>query len=287
MNWFTLLFLIIFTSVSVASSAPQPPSQTNDSSVTEGLITGQIMIKGKTPMVNGVVLLFDKTTGPPPHPYKYWRIPDIISGTDKKGKFTVKVSDGTYYLMVAQKKPDGEIGPPIENEFLYFHGDLNENPYPIIVAKGSKLNLGVLKNSITWSPSLVPHSKDITAVEGVVKDIDGGVIEDAVVFAYMTSNTFGRPTFVSDRTDKFGKFQLRVSGGTYFLKVRGVIGGGAPSQGEYISATNEAGPPKVTLTNGQLLNDIKITVERFSGKGSTGVDKPEKKWKNTEKLQAQ
>lgn len=279
--------MIVFVAASLAFGEQSPTSSQADTSP-EGVarITGRVMIKTNSPMVNGVVLLFDKETGPPPHPYKYWRIPDLISGTDTSGRFTLDVAEGTYYLMVAQKRPDGEIGPPNEKEFLYFHGDADGNPYPLKVSVGSKLNLGVLTKSFVWTPNKVPHSKDITAIEGNVADQENRPVARAVVFAYLSKNTVGRPAFVSDRTDKLGRFQLRVyEGGTYYLKVRGVIGGGAPETGEYTNVTKESDPAMVTVTKGNVIKGVSLKVEKFSGKGSTGVAKPAKIWKNTEQLQ--
>lgn len=282
----SLLALVFFLATTALAYGEASPSQMPASPETKTTISGQVKIKGKTPMTNGVVLLFNKMWGPPPHPYKYWRIPDIISETDKSGKFTVDVQEGTYYLMIAQKKPDGEIGPPKGNEFLYFHGNAKGDPKAIVVSAGSKVNLGVLSKSFIWSPKKVPHDGDITAAEGIVANLENTPVENAVVFAYFNSDAVGKPAFVSDRTDKNGRFQLRVyEGGTYYLKVRSIIGGGAPETGEYQNATKEFVPVEVLLTSGQQLKGITLKVDKFVGKGSTGTVKPDRIWKNTKKLQ--
>jgi hypothetical protein len=289
MKLYPRIFLFFLTVAVIAFSDTSPGSaQTEPSPDRDGTISGQVLIKGNTPMVNGIVLLYNKSMGPPPHPYKYWRIPDLISGTDKDGKFSVEVSEGTYYLMVAQKNPEGEIGPPKESEFLYFHGDAKGNPRPLIITPGAKINLGVLTKSFVWSPNMIPHDKGITAVEGSVVDREGRPVERAVVFAYLSKDAVGRPAFISDRTDKNGTYQLRLhSGGTYYLKVRSVIGGGAPEAGEFQNTTKEFEPVMVRLTKGQKLKGVTLKVEKFSGKGSTGTVKSEKIWKNTGNLQAQ
>ncbi len=289
MKLFSLTLMAFLVAVVFAYGEAPPNSMQVEASSEDALIYGKVMIKkGKSPMpmVNGVVLLYNKEFGPPPHPYKYWRIPDLISGTDKNGKFSMVVTEGTYFLMIAQKKPDGEIGPPKEKEFLYFHGDKMGNATPIVVTTGAKLNLGVLNESFIWSPKMVLNDKDITAVAGVVASAEGVPVENVVVFAYLNQEAVGRPSFVSDRTDKNGRYQLRVfEGGTYYLKVRSIIGGGAPEQGEYQSVTKDFVPVEVTLKKGQLLKNITLKVGRFSGKGSTGTEKPAKIWKNTGGLQ--
>jgi hypothetical protein len=289
MKLFTItLVLIISFSVTAFGEAPSSEAPQEAASLDSGSISGRAMINAKKPMDSGIVLLFNEALGPPPHPYKYWRIPDIINGTDKKGNFSVVVPQGTYYMMIAKKSPDGEIGPPKKSEFLYFHGDSKGNPKPIVVSAGAKLNLGLLNKSFVWSPKMVMEAKDITAVEGVVASIEGKPVGGAIVFAYLNPAAVGRPAFVSDRTDKTGKYQLRVyEGGTYYLKVRSVIGGGAPEAGEYQSATKEFVPVEVNLKKGEKLKDVALKVAAFSGKGSTGTEKPAKVWKNTGSLQAQ
>src|SRR5512133_713951 len=118
-------------------------------------VSGQILIQGKTPMANGIVFLFDKSTGPPPSRLdKYWRVPDRITSIDKNGKFLFEVIEGTYYLTAAQKDPDADVGPPQADEFHYFHGDEAGTSRPINVSSGSQVELGVLVPFI-WSPDSI------------------------------------------------------------------------------------------------------------------------------------
>ncbi|WP_052440597.1 hypothetical protein [Geobacter sp. OR-1] len=92
------LLLLSLTATSYGSPVPSDQPE-------YGVISGKVLINGKTPLPNGVVLLYDKLMGPPPDPYKYWRIPDLISPLDKDGSFSIGVTEGTFYLMVAQKNP--------------------------------------------------------------------------------------------------------------------------------------------------------------------------------------
>lgn len=272
--WKLLLSLVLAWSVSAHAE--------------ETIITGQIMVKESNPMAHGTVLLYNKAFGSPPHPYRYWRIPDMIIGTDNDGKFAVEVQPGTYYLMAAYKNPDGEIGPPKQSEFLYFHQNAQGNARPIEVQEGHATNLGVLLGGETWLPSLVERDKGITAVEGTITDHDGKPVENAIVFAYINSQAVGRPAFVSDRTDGTGRYNLRVAeGGTYYLKVRSVIGGGAPESGEFTNVSREFVPTSVNLETGKKIKGETLKVERFAGKGSTGSPKPEKVWKKLNELQSQ
>lgn len=262
-----MLITLIFLSTAVFANS-DPPSlypQTFASPVMDATISGKVMIRDKIPMVNGLVLLFNKSLGPPPNPYKYWRVPDLICDANNEGEFSLKVPEGTYYFLVAQRKPDSEIGPPKDNTFMYFHGDGNGNPLPLVVTSGAKLNLGVLTKSFEWSSDLIQRDKDITAVEGVISDMEGNPVEKSLVFAYLTENAMGRPTFVSDRSDTNGRYLLRVDGGgSYYLKVRSVIGGGKPQEGEFNNVTPEFETVKVTLKKDQKLKGVTLRVNRFA-----------------------
>ena len=251
-------------------------------------VIGKVMVQDNTPMTTGVVLLYNKSIGPPPHPYKYWRVPDVISGTNNNGEFALDVPEGTYYLMIAQKSPEGEIGPPQNNEFLYFHGDSDGNPYPITITAQKQVNLGTLSNTFIWSPQNIVHDKNITSIEGIVSDTEDKPVQNALVFAYLYKNATGRPAFVSDRTDKNGSFFLRVhDGGTFFLKVRSVIGGGAPEAGEFLNTTKEFESVMANPERGKKLKGVSLKVKKFAGKGSTGEAKPEKVWKKISDIQTQ
>ena len=191
--------------------------------------------------------------------------------------------------MVAQKNPDGEIGPPKQKEFFYFHGDAKGKPFPLIVAAGSNLKLGVL-NAFEWLPKTVKRDKGITAVEGIVTNMDGRPVEGVLVFAYLSRDATGKPVFISERTDNNGRYQLRVhDGGSFYLKVRGVYGGGVPREGEFLNVTEEFEPVAVELKKDQILRGVTLQAKKFSrpGAGSTNVPPapPDKVWKNIGVLQ--
>lgn len=290
MKLIKLMLLFVLTAVPAYSETSLIQDATAPSVDNYATISGHVLIKGKTPMTTGVVLLFDKGMGPPPSRDSYWRVPDIISGTDESGRFSIQVSRGTYYLQVAQKNPDGEIGPPKESEYFYFHGDVKGNPLPITIASGSR-NLGILKASL-FTPDMVQRGKSITSIEGFVLDNDGNPVEKALVFAYLSAEAMGRPTFISERTDKNGRYVLRVhDGGTFYLKVRSVYGGGAPQDGEFLNITNEFKPLKASLEKHQKLKGVTLKVLKFSrpgsGSGSVVPPPPEKVWKNIGNLQGQ
>ncbi len=292
MKYFRLILLFFLAAVPAYSAVS--PTHNGGATVPDAAsattISGQVLIKGKAPMTTGVVLLYNKALGPPPST-KYWRVPDMITGTDGEGRFAIRVPKGVYYLQIAQKKPDGEIGPPQESDYFYSHKDAHEKLLPITITTGSH-DLGILK-AFLFAPSIEELTKDITSIEGIILDNKGNPVEKALVFGYLSEEATGRPTFVSERSDKNGKYMLRVhDGGTFYLKVRSVYGGGKPQEGEFLNVTNEFTPLKVSLEKHQKLKGVTLNVIKFSrpGSGSEAISPPpphEKVWKNIGNLQAQ
>lgn len=276
-----LSFLLLMSASLVFAGEPQQGGN--------GTLIGKVMIHEKTPMANGMVLLYNPQLGPPPHPYKYWRIPDMIVSTAQNGSFSVDLSAGTYYMMIAQKNAADEVGPPSKDEFLYFHSDKEGNAAPLIVEVGKTLNLGTLTTAFFWTTDKVEREKGVTSASGVVTDDAGKPVKNVLVFAYLHPEATGRPAFVSDRTDKDGKFIIRFyEGGTYFLKVRGVIGGGKPRAGEFTNVTREFTPSMITLKKDEKLKDVKIQVKMFNTTGynpAAPSEAGEKYWKMLNDIQ--
>jgi len=79
----------------------------------------------------------------------------------------------------------------------------------------------------------------------------------------------GRPLFISERTGKDGRYQLRVNqGGSYFIKTRNSYGGGAIKSGEITGFYGREEPKPVEVTTGSIAKDINIIGKRFANRGS-------------------
>jgi hypothetical protein len=272
-------FLLLFFLISTAFAAGESFTPSAKAEVSSATISGQVMLDAKTPVSHGVILLFDSRFGPPPSMGKYWRVPDLITPLGKDGRFSLEVEAGTYYLQASQKDPKAEIGPAVEKEYVYFHGDAEGNALSLIVNKGAILKLGQLK-AFLWTPDLVQRDKGITSVEGVVVNTEGKPVERAIVLAYYNPAGQGRPVFISDRTDKKGYYQLRTDGGgTFYLKVRSVVGGGKPAAGEYLNTTKEFEPVMVTLKRGEKLKDVTLKVMLFSRPAEEAAPPEKREWK--------
>ena len=108
MRFFRIMSFFLLMAASLAFA--EQPGQ-----IAGGTLSGKIVIQDKTPMSNGMLLLFNRSLGPPPHPYNYWRVPDMIMATEENGAFSIELPEGTYYLMIAQKSQGSLTGEHISS----------------------------------------------------------------------------------------------------------------------------------------------------------------------------
>ncbi len=101
-------------------------------------------------------------------------------------------------------------------------------------------------------------------VEGIVVDVTGKAVENAVVSAYINPTTNKKPVFVSLKTGADGQYVLRVSRGTYYLKVGNNDRGGPPSPGQIVGYFGERTPPKIDIKDGQIIKGLNFRVILFS-----------------------
>jgi hypothetical protein len=193
-----------------------------------------------------------------------------VIALDANGKFSIELPAGKYYIGVI-KRTSGQqhIGPPEQGD--YFLGGQTAQGKQILtylVKSGEKTDLGVFPGAVPFKRATIQYGQGITSIEGLVLFPDGKPVEGALVFAYLTPNMVGRPTFVSDKTGKDGKYVLRVSaGGTYYLKVRDLYGGGPPATGSVIGAYGQEKPTEMVVKTGEKKSGITIQVIRFPGRG--------------------
>lgn len=256
---FFIVFSLLFGMAGIGSSQE----------VRTGVITGKLMTKEGIPMSGGTVFFFNAETGPPPSPDRYWRVPDEIAEMDGEGRFSVVLLVGKYFMGAIKRLSGPKIGPPRDGDMFLASKDEDGSPKQYTVREGAKTDIGVISGAV---PFKRPQIKDrISAIEGTVIFQDGRPAEGALVFAYMTPTMAGRPTFVSERTGRDGKYVLRVNeGGKYYLKVRDVYGGGPPTKGGIIGSYAEESPIPVSVKTGETTQGIDIRVIRFRGRGPKG-----------------
>ena len=223
-----------------------------------GTITGVIELIGGGPMTGGTVFFFDEGAGPPPSATKYWRVPTQAFPIDKQARFTAVLPEGAYYLGAIQRKSGDDLGPPQEGDYFFISQDAEGRPKKLTVWKGSTTDLGTVAEAAPFRRASLAN-KGITSVSGTIRDEQGKPREGMVVFAFASPSMFGRPLFVSERSDKNGGYILRVAGsGKYYLRARADYGGGPPASGEFMGVYQKGKP--VVTTQGRTLKNVNITL---------------------------
>jgi hypothetical protein len=259
-------FMVLALSSAALSTGPSRPE--GPLAAKTGTVSGQLLTTAGMPLSGGMVYFFNAAVGPPPAHEKYWRVPDFMKPLDDEGKFTVPLPEGNYYLGATKRLSGKAVGPPREGDYYFISADEKNLPLTYVVKSDAQLNLGKIAKGVPFKSSTVNYGDGITSIAGTVLENEGKPVADALVFAFVSAATVGRPLFTSDPTGKDGKFLLRFhDSGTYYLKVRSVYGGGPPVTGEKIGGYREMEPVAVTVKKGERLTGFTMKVTNFAGRG--------------------
>lgn len=259
---FPFLFFFLMFGAVPAEADNEPAKE-----IKTGTITGQFVIKGDGPMSGGQVLFYNASTGPPPSPDKYARISDISKDIGPDGGFRAELPTGKYYMGALKRLSGESFGLPQEGDYHLLSRDKQGRLKEYVVKAGEVLDAGVIAEAVPFKPEVPGAKKTTTAIEGVVSDMDGKPVQDAVVSAFMNSMMTEKPIFVSDRTDKDGKYVLRIAEGKYYLRVRNNFGGGPPVPGQIVGYYGEGTPAAVIVKEGEIKSRVDFKVIRFPGRG--------------------
>lgn len=245
--------IIVSIALCCAVYAGQEPAP-----VKSGTISGTIAEKGKGPLTGGMVLFFSEKSGPPPSSTRYWRVPSHSFSIDEKGRFKATLPEGQYFMGATRKTSGEQLGPPGDGDLFFISQDKSGKPKLHTVKGNKNLDLGVISEAKPFSStSLV--TEGITSIQGTISDEKGKPVAGMLVFAFPTPTMFGRPLFVSERSDKDGNYLLRLhGGGKYYLSSRANYGGGPPTAEQNIGSYAKGKP--VTLQTGETVKGINITV---------------------------
>jgi hypothetical protein len=233
----------------------------------KGTITGVIRTKDGHPLADGQILFFNVAGGPLPDPGKYDRTPDIIRGLDASGAFSVEVPAGSYFLGASKKASGEAVGPPKEGDYVWRSLDDQGRLKAYDIPAGGRVDIGTISGAIVLKDDAVLHRSVRTAIEGVVVDMDGNPVPDAVVVAFTSPSIKGKPKFISEKTDKDGKYVLRIAPGTYYLRARNEFASGPPEPGQIVGYYGEGTPASVEIKAGEVRKDINFRVILFPGRG--------------------
>ena len=233
-----------------------------------GTISGKLMLKNGEPMSGAVIFLFNAATGPAPSLGKYWRVPDIVAEADENGNFSITVAEGRYYISsIMRKSAAGLFGPPNSGDYIYpsFESAIRDRQVAYRIKKWETNNIGAIKGGVLFDRNKHMYHGPVTAIEGKISDKDGKPADHAIVFAFDNADMSGNPRYASDPSGKDGKYILRLGKpGRYYLRARGVYGGGQPVTGTLMGGGAAEG---VKVLAGKTVKDVNITVESFTSRG--------------------
>ena len=275
-----LTVLLLPLKAAAAETMPVMSHRISEANLDSGIIRGQVFRKDKKPLINGAVLLYAKSLGPPPSADKYLRIPNDMVSTDGEGKFSIKAPEGSYYLSALKWAPKTrEVGPPKDGDPLFDLLDDKGQFQEVFVRNGTVVNVGVIGQTAVFNSKDQKFTSGITSVEGIITDLQGKPVEGAIVLG-ATQNQL---SFASYMTGKDGKFQLRTNeGGEYYLTITSRYGGGQPSPGDQLIVPAEESDQKLVVlkkgerTKGIILKAKRLTVPtpNETGTGTLLKDKP-------------
>jgi hypothetical protein len=99
----------------------------------------------------------------------------------------------------------------------------------------------------------------------VVTGVNGSPLANAVVLVYDRPETNGKPSFISHKTKKDGKYLVQVDQeGNYYVTIRAVEGGGRPKPGDLFGVYGGETPVPVEVRRQHVTSGIDIKVTPFS-----------------------
>ncbi len=255
------------------------PEQRVTQEIGKGTVKGRIMIKDMdgVPLSWGQIMFYDKSTGPPPLPGKYERIPDILRYMDAEGKFKEKIPAGKYYMGAIKRLSEDRLGPPKEGDYIYRSLNKKGEPKEYEVKAGESIDVGTISEAFPIQPDDFLKRRVTTAIEGKIITMEWEPVADAVVVAFVQPIVGRKPLFVSNKSDKDGKYILPVTEGTYYLRVRNSFAAGPPEPGQIIGYFGEGTPAPISVKDEEIVKEINMQVVTFIGRGPVPRPAPKDK----------
>ncbi len=207
----------------------------------EGGIYGKITFEGKPIEKSYLYVYKDLKTG--------LRGPAYLVYPSRDGSFTLNLPEGRYYIIARKRAKGGMYGPIEEGDlFNFYYGN------PVMVKKGVMKNVNI---ECVKRLSQLEEGVGFSELTGYVKDNKGKPVQGLFVLLYQNKNMQGKPLYISSRTDREGKFSIRIPRGEYFILARENIGG-PPNMGEWYGKFKEP----VNVKDQEKIENINILVEK-------------------------
>ena len=183
-----------------------------------GHITGSVGTTGGQGPTDWTINIFDAKAGPSPYTLEYWRVPEYVIRAADDGSFSIRLPEGTYYIMAVKKRVKSKAANFEEGDLIYPPANEKE-PIQYVVRAGETIPVDVTSRAVPFRKEWAAQGK--TGIEGTILDKQGSPVKGAKVLAHQTPGK-EIPLFVSDNiTGEDGKYIVRVpEGGQYYLIVK-------------------------------------------------------------------
>lgn len=251
-NLSAILIMLLWSSTVIASEN------------VSGGIAGAWIPPNIGPIADGIIYAFNTSAGPPPDIDGSRRVPDGIALTNDQGKFSLELAEGTYYLSSWKKAAGPAPGPPQDGDLHALSRDDKGAPVKYTVKRGLTTDNVILRQASVFKSPTINISTGMTAITGTLKTFDGAPIADAIVQVYANQEVRGKPSYVSYKTGKDGKYVVKIDQeGTYYITVRARYSGGRPENGEPLGFYGGEAAQPVVVKKQSVTKDIDIQVGQF------------------------
>lgn len=207
----------------------------------EGGLYGKILFEGKALEKSYVYVYKDLKSG--------LRGPAFLVYPSRDGSFSINLPEGKYYIIARKRAKGGMYGPIEEGDYFnFYYGN------PVTVKKGTLKSVSI---ECIKRLSQLEEGVGFSEITGYVKDGKGNPLSGLFVLLYQNKNMQGKPLYISGRTNREGKFTIKIPMGTYYILARENIGG-PPAIGEWYGKYKEPIPIK----ENEKIEAINIIVEK-------------------------
>lgn len=221
-------------------------------------IKGRVVLKDDgNPLAGSYVNIYPDTISNLLGPSQF-----ISTPTDEQGAYQLEVPPGIYYV-VARKRMSGQpTGPLAPGDYYSEHQRLVTR---VESGKFVTIDLPVVVMKAPMFFKRVAGDRSDTGISGVLRDQEGKPVMGGFAMAYSDKEMKRLPDYASTLSDEKGRFTIYLpEGGSYYIAAR-IHAWDMPTPGEPYGKYGGDDPALLTVSSGEFVEDIQITMTPFAG----------------------